>query len=80
MNIWQKFADVLNRRQMFDTVLISGVRSCLGPCGSGPVVVVHPDNVWYGPVTEADVEEIFDSHLAGGRPVERLMIPEEAFV
>lgn len=79
MAVWQKFADVLNQKQMFDTVLVSGVRSCLGPCQLGPIVVVHPDNVWYGNVTDKDVEEIFESHLVNGKPVERLIIPEEAF-
>jgi (2Fe-2S) ferredoxin len=30
------------------------------------------DAVWYGYVTEADVEEIMESHILGGKPVQRL--------
>jgi (2Fe-2S) ferredoxin len=40
-------------------------------------VVVYPDGVWYGRVTAADVEEIIESHIVNGKPVERLLIPED---
>ena len=50
---------------------------CLDQCEHGPNVVVYPDAVWYGRVSEADVEEIVESHILGGRPVERLRLPEE---
>jgi (2Fe-2S) ferredoxin len=41
------------------------------------VVVVYPEQVWYGGVTPADVDEIIDSHIARGEPVERLVIPDD---
>jgi len=50
---------------------------CLDQCEHGPNLVVYPDGVWYGGVTPADVEEILDSHIVGGRPVERLRLREE---
>jgi (2Fe-2S) ferredoxin len=50
---------------------------CLDQCEHGPNVVIYPEAVWYGHVTPADVDEILDSHILGGRPVERLMIAEE---
>ncbi len=50
---------------------------CLDQCEHGPTVVVYPDVVWYGHVTEADVMEIVDEHLVGGRPVERLRLADE---
>lgn len=49
---------------------------CLDQCEKGPTVVVYPDGVWYGRVTEADVNEIVDEHIVSGRPVERLRMPE----
>ena len=49
---------------------------CLDQCEHGPVVVVYPEAVWYGGVTEHDVDEIIQSHLVEGHPVERLRISE----
>jgi (2Fe-2S) ferredoxin len=41
----------------------------------GPSVLVYPDGVMYGRVTVDDVNEIFESHLIGGKPVQRLIMP-----
>lgn len=49
---------------------------CLDQCEHGPTVVIYPEAVWYGHVSEADVNEIVDSHLVAGRPVERLLLAE----
>jgi (2Fe-2S) ferredoxin len=50
---------------------------CLDQCARGVTVVVYPDGVWYGGVRPEDVDEIIESHILGGRPVERLVIPPE---
>jgi (2Fe-2S) ferredoxin len=49
---------------------------CLDQCEHGPTVVIYPDGVWYGFVTEQDIDDIIDTHLVGGRPVERLRLPD----
>lgn len=49
---------------------------CLDQCEHGPNVVIYPEAVWYGRVSMQDVEEIVDSHIVGGKPVERLLIPD----
>ena len=49
---------------------------CLKHCSRGPTVTVQPDNVWYAGVTASDLSEICSSHLEGGRPVERLLMPD----
>jgi (2Fe-2S) ferredoxin len=49
---------------------------CLDQCEHGPTVVVYPDAVWYGGVTEADVADIIDRHIVGGEPVERLRLSD----
>ena len=48
----------------------------LGLCERGPNVVVYPEGVWYSRVRAEDVEEIVREHLAGGRPVTRLLSGE----
>lgn len=35
--------------------------ACLNVCAQGPVMVVHPNNYWYGGVTEDAVDEILDA-------------------
>jgi (2Fe-2S) ferredoxin len=46
---------------------------CFSQCGHGPMLVVYPDNVWYAGVQESDLPEIFESHIKGGKPVDRLV-------
>jgi (2Fe-2S) ferredoxin len=47
---------------------------CLDRCEEGPVAVVYPEGIWYRYVDTSDIDEIIDSHLVGGTPVERLKI------
>jgi len=47
---------------------------CLDRCADGPVMVVYPEGIWYTLVDQDDVEEIIQSHLINGRPVERLQL------
>lgn len=67
------------KKEVAGTGLVSKVRAqragCLDVCEHGPAVVIYPDNVWYGPVTPADVPEIVQKHLRDGEPVQRLRIP-----
>jgi (2Fe-2S) ferredoxin len=46
---------------------------CFSQCGHGPMIVVYPDDVWYHGVQESDLQEIFESHIVGGKPVDRLV-------
>lgn len=48
---------------------------CMNRCAAGPVAVVYPEAVWYTYVDENDIDEIVESHLLGGRVVERLLTP-----
>ena len=52
---------------------------CLDACEFGPSVVVYPDAIWYGGVTLADVDEIIESHIVNGKPVERLRIKDPRY-
>jgi (2Fe-2S) ferredoxin len=50
---------------------------CLDQCANGVTVVVYPEQVWYGHVTEADVAEIVEKHIIGGEVVTRLLLPDQ---
>lgn len=47
---------------------------CLDRCELGPVAVVYPEAVWYHYFDRSDIDEIVDSHLVRGQPVDRLRL------
>jgi len=47
---------------------------CLDRCAGAPVAVVYPEAVWYTFVDRSDIDEIVESHLKNGQPVERLRL------
>jgi len=68
------FKAELDRRGIKTTVRANAA-GCLDTCQFGISVVVYPEGVWYGHVTQDDVAAIIDEHIVGGRPVERLRMP-----
>ena len=50
------------------TVFQSG---CFGLCEKGPVVIVYPDETFYGHMTVADVEPLCKEHILKGRVYEK---------
>jgi (2Fe-2S) ferredoxin len=61
----------LKRRGIRD--VRANAAGCLDACAHGPSIVVYPEGIWYGRVRLEDVPDIVE-HLAGGPPVERLVI------
>ena len=49
---------------------------CNGYCAEGPVMVVHPDEVFYQKVTAEDVPALVEEHFLKGRPYQKLMFKE----
>jgi (2Fe-2S) ferredoxin len=50
--------------------------ACLNVCSQGPVMVIHPNNFWYGGVdSEEKIDEILDA-LEVGTTVESYLISE----
>jgi (2Fe-2S) ferredoxin len=47
---------------------------CLDRCEEGPVLVVYPQGTWYTYVDTSDIDDIIDTHIIGGKIVERLKI------
>lgn len=46
---------------------------CFGFCEKGPIVKIIPDNTFYTQVQPSDVLEIIESHIIGGKRVDRLL-------
>jgi (2Fe-2S) ferredoxin len=76
-DVFNAMRDELGRRLMTNVKVVAS--GCVEGCLAGPTVLVVPDNVWYGGLTEADVPVIFDQHLVGGEPVEMLRLSPEDF-
>ncbi len=57
------------------TVIPTG---CHGFCEQGVLVILPEEHTAYVKVKEEDVEEIFNSHIVGGKPVERLLYVDPA--
>ena len=57
---------------------LRGVRvnqaGCLDRCEEGPVLVIYPEGTWYTYVDNSDIDDIIDTHLVGGKVVDRLKI------
>jgi (2Fe-2S) ferredoxin len=47
---------------------------CMGFCSAGPLMVVYPEGVWYRPTKPEDIDEIYTSHLKGGKRVDHLVM------
>lgn len=73
VDIVQKFMEEIEDCDLSGDVMITNT-GCFGICDKGPIVVVYPEGIWYGNVTEDDVEKIVEQHIINGLPVEELMI------
>jgi (2Fe-2S) ferredoxin len=54
-----------------DDVLVSST-GCLKLCNRGPVMMIYPDNYWYGEVDEEAIDEILDA-LEEGQPAQEYL-------
>jgi (2Fe-2S) ferredoxin len=48
---------------------------CLGLCGSGPMVLVLPDNIYYWHIDSQKAQAIIDTHLLGNEAIASMMHP-----
>jgi (2Fe-2S) ferredoxin len=48
---------------------------CLNVCAQGPIMVVHPNNYWFGAITEESIDEILDA-LENNEPAQKYMIAD----
>lgn len=70
------------REEIRDRGLAEQVRvvqtGCNGFCALGPLLIVHPENVFYQKLAPEDVTEIVEEHLIRGNIVERLLYKDPA--
>ncbi len=71
-NIRDGLNDALKKHKLDRDYLVVAT-GCNGFCGQGPIMVVQPQGIFYQKLKEKDVEEIVESHLIGGTPVEKYL-------
>ena len=77
-DVLEEFLIQLQDRNCFEKVAVTNT-GCLGPCGMGPNVIVYPEGTFYTAVSKDDVSEIFEKHLLGDAPVDRLTAPADVW-
>jgi len=70
-SLLQYLENELSDRGM-DEVSVS-MTGCLKLCDKEPVMVIYPQNLWYGEVTESKIDEVLDA-LEEGKPLDKYQI------
>lgn len=67
------------KQKGLNTKIRANAAGCLDACEFGPAAVVYPEQIWYGGISENDIDEIIESHLVNDKIVERLTIKDPRF-
>ena len=62
----------IRKRGLQDEVLVIAT-GCNGFCERGPILMVHPEGVFYQRLKPEDIPHLVEEHLIKGRPVKKLM-------
>jgi (2Fe-2S) ferredoxin len=71
-----EFMNEIQARNLFEKIGLTNT-GCLGPCTTGPNVLVYPEGIMYGKLKKDDVKTIIERHLLGGEPVAELQVPAD---
>ncbi|MEJ1354956.1 MAG: (2Fe-2S) ferredoxin domain-containing protein [Candidatus Sedimenticola sp. (ex Thyasira tokunagai)] len=75
-DIMVAFSEQFEQKGLWGRFLLTST-GCIGACDEGPSVLVYPEGILYGKVTNEDVAAIIDEHLLDNKPVERLQASAE---
>lgn len=76
--VMEAFLMAFQEQNLWETYKVAA-SSCIGPCFTGPSVLVYPEGTMYIKVQPEDVGEIVEKHLLGNEVVERLKAPEDVW-
>ena len=78
--IEKEFRRVLKKKGLTQEYPVSKIvkkTGCMGPCSLGPVVVIMPEETFYGNLEPEDVPKIVDQHIEDGEIVEELLLEDD---
>jgi NADH:ubiquinone oxidoreductase subunit F (NADH-binding)/(2Fe-2S) ferredoxin/NAD-dependent dihydropyrimidine dehydrogenase PreA subunit len=67
-----KFKEEIDKRGLNEKIEIK-TTGCHGFCERGPLVVIHPEKIFYQHVTKEDVGEIIEKTILGGEMLNKLL-------
>ena len=73
--LWKHIKERLRQAQV---KVMRTKAACFRICAGGPWVVIYPEGIWYGEVTEERFDRILKEHLLGGQPVAEWVVAENA--
>lgn len=76
MKIIEHLNDMVHAKGLENDIKIIKT-GCFGLCAEGPIMMIYPDHVMYTRVDLSDVDEIFNSHIVGGKVVTRLLAGDD---
>jgi NADH:ubiquinone oxidoreductase subunit F (NADH-binding)/(2Fe-2S) ferredoxin/ferredoxin len=62
----------VRKRKLEDEVMVIAT-GCNGFCERGPILMVHPDGIFYQQLKVEDIPYLVEEHILKGRPVKKLM-------
>jgi NADH-quinone oxidoreductase subunit F len=71
-NVKEALEKEIRKRNLQDEVQVVAT-GCNGFCERGPILMVHPDGVFYQQLKVTDIPFLVEEHLLKGRPVQKLM-------
>ncbi len=78
VDVFQTLANEINSKGLMGKVALTST-GCLGPCQTGPNVLVYPDSIMYIQVTPDVVTKIVDQHIIKGDPVTENIAPSDVW-
>ncbi len=71
LQLLDAFREEVKKKNLQSEIYVTKT-GCTSQHHCGPAVIIYPDGVWYKEVKPSDVTEIIESHLVGGKIVERI--------
>lgn len=65
--VWEAAGDATKASPALQGRLRPLQTSCQYPCNHGPLIIMYPEGVWYGPLDARQVEDLLHAHVFGDR-------------
>ena len=75
MKVGNALKEELKKRGLEEEIRVI-LTGCIGYCAQGPVMSVHPDEIFYQALTVEEIPKLVEEHFLKGRPYQKLMFKE----